>query len=67
MLAVYYTPNQSYSSMDGYGSFLNIYENTVIIPKVRDTTNSLFIYNKDTGEKKMISASKFKVFVKIIY
>jgi len=67
IITVYYKPNGSWASAHGFGNFLNLYQNTVILPKIRDNTSSVFIFNKNTGDRVAIAASNVKVFVKIIY
>ena len=66
LLGLFYSPGGSFCAGTDYSSFLNLSENSVVIPKLI-TDIGLIVYHKSTGVINQINMSNVKIFVKIIY
>lgn len=62
----WYTPGDVLCSIITYGPFLNLTENTAVLPKIINNSGVVF-FNKNSGVPVACAISNFKIFVKIIY
>lgn len=62
----WYTPADVMTAIATYGPFLNLSQNSVILPKIINN-NGVVFYNKNSGSVSTSNISNFKIFVKIIY
>lgn len=66
LCGAWYTPGDAISAITTYGSFLNLYQNSVVVPKIVNN-NGIVFYHKTTGAVSYANVSNVKIFVKIIY
>ena len=62
----WYTPAEVMTAVATYGPFLNLSQNSVVLPKIINNSG-VILYNKSSGAISTSNISNFKIFVKILY